>query len=71
VALRRADPLAAEVDGVTGEVDRLRAPSDPVAGLEHDHALAGVAQAPRRGQSGQSGSDDDRVEDLVAHAARR
>ena len=61
--LRRADPLAAELeDGAVGEDPVVHPPADPVARLEHDAGRTGTGELPSGGQPGEARPDDHDVD---------
>jgi hypothetical protein len=60
--LRRADPLAADLDHLApADVVVQGAPADAVARLEHHDRRPVGDRVPRRGEPGQPGPDDDQV----------
>ena len=60
--LGRPDPLAARLHDLAGaDVLVERAPADPVARLEHDHAAAGPLQIAGGHEPGQAGPHDDDI----------
>ena len=62
--LAGADPLPAEVDRRTvGELGRVDAAADAIARLEHDDALPGLDEPPRRAQAAHPGAHHHAVGD--------
>ena len=57
-ALVRRDPLAAELVRLAADLDVEDTPTDPVAGLEHDHSGARLDEPGRGGQPCDAGPDD-------------
>ena len=60
--MHRPHDLAAELHGPAAVLRKLLDPAaDPPAGLEHEDVRAGAGEVPRRGQSGQAGTEDEDV----------
>ena len=56
----REEPVAAEIEPVAVDLDRLRQAADLILGLEHEHVAAGLAEQVTRGQACGPGSKHER-----------
>jgi hypothetical protein len=57
----RMEPMGAEIDGVTFELDRHRSAADAVPGLEDRDLKPSRHQPPGGGDAGRAGADDHHV----------
>ena len=60
--LGRADPMRAQVDGASVDLDRVHLAAHPIARLEHLHGSAGALQLSRRDQPADPRPHDDDVD---------
>jgi len=65
------DPRAAQVDGCAREIDGVEPTANAIAGFQHDTLDAGATQSRSRGQSRDTGTDDDDPTDRSLDFAHR
>ena len=64
------EAVAAEIEAITVDLDRLRETADLIVRLEHDHVAPGLAEQVARGQAGWAAAEDERCLGVVRRPSR-